>query len=320
MLIDILIPAYNEAASLSELVERIIASIKDVGLETCEHQQDPLISYRIYIADNCSQDNTLDVVRDLQIAHPGKIVYIRNKRNYGYELSVWNLMRLSKGDAAVHILSDLEDPPELVGHLISLWFTSNGSIDAYLAAKQPDHNESTFYRYGRRFYYILSNIFLRTDLPIGYHGVGIYSAHAIQDAVWLFGRSSLNMRSCIVNCIDSYEVIPYTKQKRKHGRSSLNLRGNASFAIASIFRQQQVYHLFIRLIFICSAIFFVICLLFALLNQLLNGAYPSGILTLAAINAAVGILTTLSIYLLSSQISAVPKSRHGLRVRYDRYE
>ncbi|WP_186589638.1 glycosyltransferase [Synechococcus sp. MVIR-18-1] len=316
MIIDILVPAYNEAASLPELIDRIIVSISLAQSDSGILDKSLDFDYKIYIGDNYSSDNTLEVVQMLQSKYPGKIYLVQNHRNYGYEHSAWNLFRLSRGNAAVHILSDLEDPPELVGELIVGWLLRDVSIDSIFASKLTNKTELYFYQFFRRLFYLLSRIFLRIKLPVGYHGVGIYSDFVIKDAVWLFSRSSLNIRSCLVSCSDSFASIHYKKMLRKHGKSSLNFRRNAAIAVESIFKQDRSYHTLIAIMCIFSFIFFLFCTIFALFNQILFKVYPSGTLTLSTIIGAFAITTSLSIYLLSSQISSIPKTRRTLKVRY----
>ena len=317
MKIDILIPAYNEARSLPELIERIKASINKLK-KTDPYIKNFNFEYHFYIADNKSTDNTIEVVNKLQSIYPGEITLIQNLRNYGYDQSTHNLFRLSRGDAAIHILSDLEDPPELVGKLIKLWLVAEESnYDSILAAKVSNDSELSYIRWGRKFFYILSRNFLRINIPSGYHGVGIYSNIVVKDAVWLFTKSSLNMRSCLASCSNSYSTIHYSKSIRRHGKSSMGLRRISSYSIESIFKQERFYHLFIGIMCLASIGFFMLCLSLAIINQLISNSYPSGVLTIAMLISSFAIITNVCIYLLSSQISSLPKARNGFKVRFN---
>ena len=57
--LSIVIPAYNEAESLPELVSQIETNINALG-----------ISYDIIFVDDGSNDGTLDILRSLKSDHP----------------------------------------------------------------------------------------------------------------------------------------------------------------------------------------------------------------------------------------------------------
>ena len=78
----IAIPTYNRAEKLDENLKKII----------------PIVSrYNMYIviSDNCSQDETFDVVKKFQTRYE-YILYYRNEENVGFTLNYANVLKLSK--------------------------------------------------------------------------------------------------------------------------------------------------------------------------------------------------------------------------------
>lgn len=91
-IISVIIPTYNRA----HLLKRAVLSVLRQQLDGVE----------IIISDNCSTDNTSQVISDLQHNSPIPIIYSKNDRNLGM-VGNWNhaLSKLASGRYAI-ILSD----------------------------------------------------------------------------------------------------------------------------------------------------------------------------------------------------------------------
>ena len=108
-LISILIPTYNEEENISELIDQII---KNIDLKKFD--------YEIIVIDNYSEDNTAKIVKELIVKNK-KIRLIINNKNYGHLRSPFYGLMQKKGDASILINADFQDPPELIGQLITMW-------------------------------------------------------------------------------------------------------------------------------------------------------------------------------------------------------
>ena len=109
-LISIVTPCYNEeenARPLYECVKQIMKSLPDYRYE------------HIFI-DNASTDKTVSVLKEIA-AHDKNIKLIINARNYGHIRSPFYGLIQAKGDAAILIACDLQDPPELILEFINKW-------------------------------------------------------------------------------------------------------------------------------------------------------------------------------------------------------
>lgn len=108
-LISIVVPAYNEAEVLGEFYRRLSAII-DRLTDRCEI---------IFINDG-STDETLGVLKSLRESDR-RIAIIDLSRNYGKEIALSAGLDFARGDAAIPIDADLQDPPELIPELIAKW-------------------------------------------------------------------------------------------------------------------------------------------------------------------------------------------------------
>src|SRR5258708_28349913 len=110
-LISIVVPVYNEEANverLHEAVNRALAPIAD------------RYTWEFVFTDNHSTDDTFATIERVAKRDPRVRVY-RFTRNFGFQRSILTGYRLARGDAAVQIDCDLQDPPELILDFVKLW-------------------------------------------------------------------------------------------------------------------------------------------------------------------------------------------------------
>lgn len=104
--LSIIIPAYEEAASLSELTERIRDACDESGL-----------SFKVWIVDDGSRDETWGVVRSLHEDDP-RIAGLRFQRNYGKSAALALGFERARGRYVVTMDADLQDDPAEVPGLV----------------------------------------------------------------------------------------------------------------------------------------------------------------------------------------------------------
>lgn len=98
--ITIIVPLFNEAESLPELVRWIDRTLDGRGWE-----------YEIIMVDDGSTDGSWKVVRELAEAD-GRIHGIRFRRNYGKSAALYHGFKAAKGNVVVTMDADLQDSPE----------------------------------------------------------------------------------------------------------------------------------------------------------------------------------------------------------------
>ncbi len=98
--LTIIVPLFNEAESLPELVRWIDRTLDGRGRE-----------YEIIMVDDGSTDGSWKVVRELAEAD-GRIHGIRFRRNYGKSAALYHGFKAAKGNVVVTMDADLQDSPE----------------------------------------------------------------------------------------------------------------------------------------------------------------------------------------------------------------
>src|SRR4051812_39446244 len=107
--ISIIIPAYNSAEILPELVSGVDAVLTGMGLSLDEREM-------IFVNDN-SRDSTWDVICSLACKYPW-VRGINLMRNYGQHNALLCGIRSARHDVVVTIDDDLQHPPEEIPKLL----------------------------------------------------------------------------------------------------------------------------------------------------------------------------------------------------------
>jgi hypothetical protein len=149
-LVSILIPAYNEEEVLPLLFKRLDTLASDNYAYRFEF---------LFINDG-SRDRTLEIIQS-QAKKDKRISYVNFSRNFGKETAMLAGFDYAKGDAAVNIDADLQDPPELINEMLKYW--EEGYDDVY-ARRRTRAGESWLKKITSQTYYrILQN---STRIPI----------------------------------------------------------------------------------------------------------------------------------------------------------
>lgn len=105
MLISVVIPVYNGARTIGPLVERLLEALPGSPLQ-------------IVLVDDGSLDASDEVCRALSARYVGVVTYVKLGRNFGEHNAVMAGLWHARGDYAVIMDDDFQNPPEEVGRLI----------------------------------------------------------------------------------------------------------------------------------------------------------------------------------------------------------
>ena len=109
-LITISVPVYNEEDNIVSLMKRLRAfSVSQ-----------PEYDFEFMFTDNASQDATYERLAEETKVDP-RVRVVRFSRNFGYQRSILTNFLLARGDAAVQVDADLQDPPEMIAQFIHFW-------------------------------------------------------------------------------------------------------------------------------------------------------------------------------------------------------
>ena len=164
-LISIITACLNE----EENVDKIYSSIKAL------FSKNERYLYEHIFIDNKSTDRTREILRE--IAKKDKNVkLIFNTRNFGQWASPYWALQQSKGEAAILIVADLQDPPELINDFLNHW--QNG-YKTVIGIKNKSQ-EAKLPHFLKKIFYKLVNKFSDIELYEGFMGFGLYDRKVIE--------------------------------------------------------------------------------------------------------------------------------------------
>jgi undecaprenyl-phosphate 4-deoxy-4-formamido-L-arabinose transferase len=104
--ISVVIPVFNEEATLDDLYHRLEKTLTALGRP-----------WEVIFVDDGSTDGSAEVLRGLHAQDPAVRV-VRFNRNYGQHAAVYAGMERTRGDAVVTLDADLQNPPEEIPALL----------------------------------------------------------------------------------------------------------------------------------------------------------------------------------------------------------
>jgi len=143
--ISILIPAFNEEASIKYLFERL-QILMDVNVR---------FDWEVLLVNDGSTDKTLLLLSQMH-EKDNRFNYLDLSRNYGKEVAMLAGFDYVTGDCMVIMDADLQHPPELIPEMIQYW--EEGYDDVY-ARRSAREGESFFRKkISRLFYWLLQRM------------------------------------------------------------------------------------------------------------------------------------------------------------------
>ena len=109
MLLSLVVPVYREEKNIPEFIRRIGAILGPITPD-----------YEIIFSMDPSPDRTEDVILE-QRASDDRIKLLKFSRRFGQPMASLAGMQYSSGDAVVVMDVDMQDPPELLGQMVSKW-------------------------------------------------------------------------------------------------------------------------------------------------------------------------------------------------------
>ena len=154
--ISLLIPVYNEEASLDALYTALCPLLDNIhpGLRKAEYE------WEVILVDDGSSDRSLNRLKELNSADQ-RIRYVSLSRNFGKENALLAGFDRMTGDAMVILDADLQHPVDAIPEMIRKW--EEGYDDVY-GRRLSRGRESIFRKLFTKTYYKLLNKSTRVDV------------------------------------------------------------------------------------------------------------------------------------------------------------
>lgn len=161
--LSVLIPCYNEEATIQEILSRVVDSL-----------QKNVQSGEIVIVDDCSSDDTLKLIDDFVQSHQDHVFkVIESDKNQGKGAAIRRGIPHLEGDFVIIQDADLEYDPADYQDLLAPIIKADADVvyGSRFIGSKPHRVLLIWHYFGNRFLTFLSNIFSNlnlTDIEVGF--------------------------------------------------------------------------------------------------------------------------------------------------------
>lgn len=218
-LISIITPAWNEARNLPVFYERLQAALPAGGA-----------AWEWIVVDDHSADATFEVLRGLS-GCDARVRGIRLARNTGSHMAIACGLDEARGDAAVVLAADLQDPPETLPLLLDRW--RSGAQVVWAARRRIAGQSRARGGFARFYYWLMRRVVGLREMPAA--GADCF----LIDRVVIEAFRRLRERHVSVLAVITWlgfrqERVEYDKQPRLHGVSGWTLRRKVKLVLDSV--------------------------------------------------------------------------------------
>jgi dolichol-phosphate mannosyltransferase len=214
--LSVVTPAYNEERNLPVLYGRLCAVLNR-----------PDVDWEWIVIDDHSKDETFSVLSEIS-ARDNRVRGVRFSRNFGSHAALTCALEQAKGDSAVVIAADLQDPPEIVPLLLERW--KLGAQVVWATREKREGEKALTIGLARLYYFLMRNVVGMREIAETGADFFLIDRRVI-DAYLSFREKNVSMFALIAWIGFRQETIGYKKQARLHG---LTMAKKIKLAIDSI--------------------------------------------------------------------------------------
>jgi glycosyltransferase involved in cell wall biosynthesis len=268
-LISIVLPAYNEEPNIHPLFERlrpILAQLSD------------RFRFEFVVTDNHSTDRTFAILQEIA-ASDERVRVFRLSRNFGFQRSILTGYMQCRGDAAIQLDVDLQDPPELIPRFLDEW---QAGADVVFGIR-IERSEGRAITFARSLFYRLIDFLSEDKLPVDAGDFRLISRRVI-DLVCTYRDANPYLRGTIATLGFKQIGVSYARNARKFGESKFPFSKLLSLALDGILNHSTLPLRFATYFGLVTSMLTVILMLcYAFVRLILKAEWPAGFTTLAAL-------------------------------------
>jgi dolichol-phosphate mannosyltransferase len=224
-LISIVTPVMNEEENIESFYARVRSALAS---------EQGRYDLEFVFTDNHSTDNTFAKLGELA-QRDSRVRVFRFSRNFGYQKSIYAGYMKARGDVAVQLDVDLQDPPELIPEFLRLW--EQGHQVVYGIRRNRD--EPFFVQLTRRLFYWLVDALSQDVLPRDAGDFRLIDRRII-DELRKVRDTNVYIRGRIAAMGFRQTGVPYDRAARQKGTSKFGFFSMLSLAIDAIVSHSTV--------------------------------------------------------------------------------
>ena len=215
--ISAIIACYKDAQAIPFMHQRLVDTFKKLDVD-----------YEIIFVNDCSPDNTMEVIEEVSKADP-KVIGISHSRNFGSQAAFMSGMNISTGDACVLLDGDLQDPPELIEDFVENWGKGFDVVFGRRIGREAPLLMRFLYK---AFYRVLAKVSTFV-VPLDAGDFSLMSRRVVNQLLKMPERE-LFLRAARAYVGHKQIGISYVRPERMFGTSTNNLKRNFGWAVRGI--------------------------------------------------------------------------------------
>ena len=233
------------------------------------------IDYEIIFVNDCSPDDSAQVIRDISAKDP-RVIGISHSRNFGSQMAFRSGMELSTKDGVVLLDGDLQDPPELIESFYAKWEEGYDVIYGRRIKRDMPWHLGLMYK----LFYRVFAMFSYVSIPLD---AGDFSLMDRRVVGWLLNCPE---RDLFVRGLRAYVGfkqigVDYVRPERMFGHSTNSLIKNIDWAKKGIFSFSNTPLTMLTTIGVISfALSTLVAIAVGLLRLFIPDIAPRGVTTL----------------------------------------
>ena len=261
--ISIVSPCYNEEKNLQTVYN-------EVKIQFHENLKD--YTYEHIFIDNFSTDESAEILREIS-SKDKNVKVIFNSRNFGHIRSPMHALFQATGDATILLVSDLQDPPNLIPQLIKKWEEGNQVV---VAVKKESEESAVMFAI-RSLYYNIINKISETKLVKNFTGFGLYDKQVLT-VLKSFDDPYPYFRGLVFKVGFKVDQIFYVQPVRKRGVTSNNFYTLYDMAMLGICTHSKVpLRVFTISGFLLAILSLLISIIYLVLKIILWNSFQLGL-------------------------------------------
>jgi polyisoprenyl-phosphate glycosyltransferase len=258
--VSVIVPCFNEEEGLPECHKRLTAVLVSVGTW-----------YEIVYIDDGSSDGTPAQLEALH-ASDANVTVIELSRNFGHQAAVTAGLEIAKGEVAVIIDADLQDPPEVIAEMIQAW---QQGYEVVYGVRESRQGETGFKLWTAKLFYRMINALSDIEIPMDTGDFRLLDRKAVEAMKSLPERHRLLRGMCSWIGFRQYGL-KYARAPRFAGTTKYPLRRMVSLALDGIASFSIMPLRLLGLAGILSAMLSVAGILYALALRLFTHIWVPG--------------------------------------------
>ncbi len=286
--VSVVIPLYNEAEIIPELIERTVKSCQDLHT-----------SFECILINDGSTDRTLEVLVQYSSQLP-QIKILNLFRNFGHMSALSAGLAVAKGQAIVLMDGDLQDPPELIVKFFQKW---KEGFDVVLGHRSK-RKEHYLKRIATQCFYSLLKKLEEIEIPTQ---VGTFS---LMDKKVVEILNQIPEKSRFFSGLRAWvggkkAIVEYERENRKKGKSRVGILGLFRLAqTALISFSKAPLRLASGISLLCGFALFLIGIIAALVRIFTDLAIP-GWATYTTLIGLMGFVQSMALFIIAEYIAVI---------------